>query len=112
MASAPRELPADLPIHVEGQLRTLASQVVELAMVQSVARIDFLWSPQGLWVNEINTIPGSLSWYFWAQEGIPFARLLTEMLEEAIENPVKGFRTDGADGSALRDVGAIAHKLA
>ena len=112
MASAPRELPADLPIHVEGQLRTLASQVVELAMVQSVARIDFLWSPQGLWVNEINTIPGSLSWYFWAQEGISFAELLSQMLEEALESPAIGFRTDGADGSALRDVGAIAHKLA
>ena len=112
MASAPRELPADLPAQIEGQLRTLASQVVDLAMVRSVARIDFLWSPDGLWVNEINTIPGSLSWYFWAQEGISFAELLSQMLEEALESPAIGFRTDGADGSALRDVGAIAHKLA
>ena len=112
MASAPRELPAELPAHLEGQLRTLASQVVELAMVRSVARIDFLWNAHGLWVNEINTIPGSLSWYFWAQEGISFSQLLSEMLEEAVTKPVIGFRTDGADGSALRDVGAIAHKLA
>ncbi|MED5552883.1 MAG: hypothetical protein VX785_09315 [Actinomycetota bacterium] len=65
-----------------------------------------------MWVNEINTIPGSLSWYFWAQEGISFSQLLSEMLEEAVTKPVIGFRTDGADGSALRDVGAIAHKLA
>ena len=62
-------------------------------------------------MNEINTIPGSLSWYFWAQEGISFAELLSQMLEEALESPAIGFRTDGADGSALRDVGAIAHKL-
>ena len=47
MASAPRELPAELPADIEGQLRTMASQVVDLAMVRSVARIDFLGIPQG-----------------------------------------------------------------
>ncbi|MDP7067930.1 MAG: hypothetical protein QF637_09940 [Acidimicrobiales bacterium] len=112
MASAPRELPAELPSNVEGQLRTIASQVIELAMVRSVARIDFLWNADDLWVNEINTIPGSLSWYFWSHEGIPFAQLLAEMIQEAIETPAITFQTDGADGTALRDVGAISHKLA
>ena len=111
MASAPRELPAQLPADIEGQLRTIAAHVIDLAMVRSVARIDFLWNPDGLWVNEINTIPGSLSWYFWAHEGVPFGRLLGEMIEEALAVPAITFRTDGADGTALRDVGAIANKL-
>jgi D-alanine-D-alanine ligase len=112
MASAPRELPAELPTAVEADLRSMAARVSELAMVRSVARIDFLWADDGLWVNEINTIPGSLSWYFWAQEGVPFARLLAEMLQEALDGPTRRFRTDGADGTALRSVGAIASKLA
>ena len=112
MASAPRELPADLPSEVEGKLRTIADQVVQLAMVRSVARIDFLWNDDGLWVNEINTIPGSLSWYFWSHEGVSFDRLLTELIREAVESPAARFQTDGADGTALRDVGAISHKLA
>ncbi len=112
MASAPRELPADLPPGIEGKLRTIADQVVQLAMVRSVARIDFLWNADGLWINEINTIPGSLSWYFWAHEGVSFGQLLTELIQEACENPAARFQTDGADGTALRDVGAISHKLA
>lgn len=112
MASAPRELPAELPADLEGRLRTMAVQVADLAMVRSVARIDFLWQGDDLWVNEINTIPGSLSWYFWAQEGITFGRLLSEMLQEALDGPTRRFRTDGADGTALRSVGAIASKLA
>ena len=112
MASAPRELPAELPPNIEGELRTIADQVVQLAMVRSVARIDFLWNADGLWVNEINTIPGSLSWYFWSHEGISFDQLLTEMIQEAVESPAVTFQTDGADGTALRDVGAISHKLA
>ncbi len=112
MASAPRELPADIPTPVEAQLREMAAAVADLAMVRSVARIDFLWSGDDLYVNEINTIPGSLSWYFWAQEGVPIGRLLAEMLHEALEGPTRRFRTDGADGTALRSVGAIASKLA
>ena len=112
MASAPRELPAELPADIEGQLRTMASQVVDLAMVRSVARIDFLWNSAGLWVNEINTIPGSLRWDFWSYEGVPFAQVRAEMIHEATLSPGATFRTDGADGTALRDVGAISHKLA
>jgi D-alanine-D-alanine ligase len=112
MASAPREMPADIPTPVEAQLRSMAAQVAELAMVRSVARVDFLWSDGGLWVNEINTIPGSLSWYFWAHDGIPFGKLLSEMLQEALDGPTRRFRTEGADGTALRSVGAIASKLA
>ena len=112
MASAPRELPADISPDIEGRLRTMAADVAALAMVRSVARIDFLWNDDGLWVNEINTIPGSLSWYFWAQEGVTFGQLLAEMLQEALDGPTRRFRTDGADGTALRSVGAIARKLA
>ena len=40
MASAPRELPAELPADIEGQLRT-RRLVVDLAMVRSVARTIF-----------------------------------------------------------------------
>ncbi len=112
MASAPRELPADLPDELANRLTSMAASVTDLAMVRSVARIDFLWSGDDLWVNEINTIPGSLSWYFWSEQGIPFERLLTDMLAEAAQGPTRRFRTDGADGTALRSVGAIASKLA
>lgn len=112
MASAPRELPADIPVDIEARLRSHAAAVADIAMVRSVARIDFLWTGDDLYVNEINTIPGSLSWYFWAQEGVTFGRLLADMLVEAAAGPTRRFRTDGADGTALRSVGAIAQKLA
>ncbi len=112
MASAPREMPAELEPAVEGQLRSLAAQVIDVALVRSVARIDFLLHDGNLMVNEINTIPGSLSWYFWAHEGVPFPALLRQMLTEAAAGPTRRMRTDGADGVALRSAGAMARKLA
>ena len=112
MASAPREMPAELDPKIEGRLRSYADAVMDVALVRSVARIDFLLDGSSLYVNEINTTPGSLSWYFWAHEGIPFAGLLQQLLQEAASGPTRRFRTDGADGVALRGAGGMARKLA
>ena len=116
MATAPRELPAALPQPIEAALRSAAGEVARLVMARSVMRIDFLWdggdSPAGLWVNEINPIPGSLSWYFWSNEGDSLIGLLDDLIAEALDGPTRRFVTQGADGTALRSVGSIAAKLA
>ena len=70
------------------------------------------WHGDDLWVNEINTIPGALAWYFWSAEGVSFAALLADMLDEAVTGPVRTRTTEGADGAALRAAGSIAGKLA
>ena len=108
MASAPRELPAALPDALEKQVRSIASQVAELASVRGVARIDFLVDGDELYVNEINTIPGSLGKYLW---DVPFPRLLADLLAEAEQRPTHHYTTAGADGTALRSAGSIAGKL-
>ncbi|WP_420435968.1 D-alanine--D-alanine ligase family protein [Candidatus Poriferisodalis sp.] len=116
MATAPRELPAKLPPAIETALRAAAVEVSHLVMARSVMRIDFLWDgsddPTGLWVNEINPIPGSLSWYFWSHEGDSLIELLDDLIAEARDKPTRRFVTQGADGTALRSVGSIATKLA
>jgi D-alanine-D-alanine ligase len=112
MASSPKELPADLPSAIEEQVRGAAIAVADLAMVRGVARLDFLWSGDDLYVNEINTIPGSLSWYLWDAGGVTRVQLLQDMLAEATAGPGRTFTTEGADGTALRSAGSIAAKLA
>ena len=94
------------------RIRTLAEQVAPVALVRGAPRIDFLWHGDDIWVNEINTIPGALAWYFWAAEGVSFAALLGDLLEEAVKGPVRSRTTEGADGAALRAAGSIAGKLA
>ena len=112
MASAPRELPARLPAKLEARLREMAKAVAEVAGVRGVARVDFLADGEKLYVNEINTVPGSLARYLWVGEHeVPFARLLEDMLAEARERPSHAWTTVGADGSALRAAGSIAGKL-
>jgi D-alanine-D-alanine ligase len=76
-----------------------------------VARLDFLYDNGEIFVNEINTIPGSLAKYLWIDPLVPFARLLEDMIAEATARPSTSWTVAGADGSALRSAGSIASKL-
>ncbi len=116
MASAPRELPAQIPDDITAAIRDAARRIVEPAMLRSVARVDFLCDlaagVDGLWINEVNTIPGSLSWYLWSERGLTFSELLADLIDEAERGPQRTFSTAGADGTALASVDSIAAKLA
>lgn len=112
MASAPRELPAELPGAVAAELRRQAVVVAELAQARGVARIDFLSDGESLFVNEINTIPGSLAKYLWVDPPVSFKALLDDMVEEARARPATRYSAVGADGTVLRGAAAIAAKLA
>lgn len=114
MLTAPRELPAKLSQSLEHRLLVLATRVALLSEVRSVARIDFLSDGNELYINEINTIPGSLTRHLWVDPPISFEDILSDMLSEAISIPMgmNMYTTQGADGTALRKAGSIASKLA
>jgi D-alanine-D-alanine ligase len=108
MASAPHEIPAQISDAVATRIRDAALAIASVAVVRGVARVDFLLDGDDLYVNEINTIPGSLSKHLWE---VPFATLLNDMLDEAMKRPTTHYTTEGADGTALRAAGTIASKL-
>jgi D-alanine-D-alanine ligase len=112
MASAPRQLPAELPPTVAEEVRRAARRIGELALVRGVARIDFLTDGTELVVNEINTIPGSLARYLWIAPEVPFGRLLADMISESTARPTGRYSALGADGLVLRGASSIAAKLA
>ncbi len=112
MVSAPRELPAQLSPGQREIVEESARRIADVASVRGVARLDFLWSPSELYVNEINTIPGSLSKYLFVDPPLAFSTLLKDLLREAIERPAHRYSVTGADGLVLRTAGSIAAKLA
>jgi D-alanine-D-alanine ligase len=111
MAAAERELPAQVPAAMADAARDAARRLASVAMVRGVARLDFLVVDDALYVNEINTVPGSLAKHLWEASGVPFAQLLRDMVEEATTGPGRAFPTQGADGTILRSAAAIASKL-
>ncbi len=87
MSSLRRRLPADIPDEMEKRVRELAVKTFQALGCSGVARVDFLNDRESgeLYVNEINTIPGSLSFYLWEASGMNFARLLDRMIELAFK---------------------------
>ncbi|MGH2928157.1 MAG: thioredoxin domain-containing protein, partial [Solirubrobacteraceae bacterium] len=112
MSSAPRELPAAIERRLEETLRAAATSVARLCSVRGIARVDFLSDGEELFVNEVNTIPGSLARYLWIDPAVPFRVLLSDMIAEAGARPSHHYTVDGADGTLLRGAASIAAKLA
>jgi D-alanine-D-alanine ligase len=112
MASAPRELPADLGEGRRKEIEDLAHLVAGACSLRGVARIDFLASDDELYVNEVNTIPGSLARYLFIEPPVPFLGLLDDLVAEALGSPTHRYSAAGADGLVLRGAASIAAKLA
>lgn len=87
MTSLKRRCPAELPDGMTEEVQRLAVKTFQALGCSGVSRIDFLNDAESgeLWVNEINTIPGSLAFYLWEAAGIPFDQLLDRMIELAFK---------------------------
>lgn len=109
--SAGRQLPAVIPEPIEGEIRRLARLVTAAAGLRGISRIDFLEQGGEVYVNEVNTIPGSMAAYLWIDPPLSRERLFSDMVAEALATPARVFSTAGSDGTALRNAGAIASKL-
>ncbi len=87
MASLSRKIPADLSPERREEVRTLAVKAFRALGCAGVARIDFLLDTAAdrLYLNEINTIPGSLSFYLWQPLGMDYPKLLDRLIELALK---------------------------
>jgi D-alanine-D-alanine ligase len=86
MAAARRLFPADIPENVAEQVRTMAQTAYTELYCRGIARIDFLVEPESwtVYINEINSIPGSMALYFWELEGMQAAAVIDQLIEDAM----------------------------
>ena len=82
MSSLKRICPADIPDELTAQVQDLAVKTFRALGCCGVSRIDFLNNTETgeLYINEINTIPGSLAFYLWEASDLSFASLLDRMI--------------------------------
>lgn len=87
MASLKRKIPADISPEMREEIRTLAVKAFKCLGCSGVARIDFMLDMEEnkIYLNEINTIPGSLSFYLWEPLGVKYSELLDRMISLAFK---------------------------
>ncbi len=87
MKSAERIIPAPLSDELTAKIKDIAVRGFKAIGGRGTARIDFLVKPeQGeVYLNEINTMPGSVAFYLWQHEGMSFSDMVDELVELARE---------------------------
>lgn len=87
MQASQKRIPADLPEDVTKEIRYLAGETFRVLGCHGVSRIDFIIDDDKnkVYVNEINTIPGSLSFYLWEATGLPFDKLMDRLVRLALK---------------------------
>lgn len=85
MASLKRKIPADIPEDLTETVKEYACRTFKAIGGHGVVRIDFLMDNQSkeIFVNEINTIPGSLAFYLWEADGVKYTELLDKLISLA-----------------------------
>lgn len=88
MSNSRMNIPANIDEDVEKKVRDMAVKSFNALNLSGVARVDFLINKKTneVYVNEPNTIPGSLSFYMWTKVGKEYKTLLDDMISLAIKN--------------------------
>lgn len=102
MASAKRIIPARISDKLANQVRKVAIEAYRSLNATGVVRIDFLIDTKNekVYANEINSIPGSLSFYLWNKTDKEYPELLDEIINLGIReyknktNKVRSFDTN------------------
>jgi D-alanine-D-alanine ligase len=85
MKSAERIIPAPLDPELTGRIRQMAVDAFRAIDGRGTARIDFLLKDGAVYVNEINTLPGSLAFYLWQEEKLSPSAVCDELIRLAFE---------------------------
>ena len=110
MASLNRKLPADIDKKLREEVEEIAKKAFKVLGSSGNSRIDFLIDEKNkkVYINEINSIPGSLAFYLWDAKDANFTSILDDMINIAIKDykrrisKVHSFNSNILQGFAAR----------
>ena len=108
MKSLSRVVPAPIGDELTGRIQAMTCDIFKLLDCCGTVRVDFIIDQNDmLFVNEPNTIPGSLAFYLWKASGLDFPKLVEKMVEDALRaHADKNSSVFAYDSSILKKVAA------
>ena len=85
MESLTRIIPAPIDDAMTKRIQEMTCEIFRMLECKGVVRIDFMIDEADncVYVNEINTIPGSFAFYLFEPVGIPYPQLIDRLVEYA-----------------------------
>ena len=71
-------------IQHEDQIKELTKKTYKLFEASGVVRADFMVSGEKIYLNEMNTVPGFLSYHLWARSGIPYGVMIDKLVKQCV----------------------------
>ena len=86
MQSLSRRIPAPIPDETTAEIQRMTREIFRIMDLKGVVRVDYLLDTEAnrIYVNEVNTIHGSLAFYLFEAMGIPFRELIYRMVDAAM----------------------------
>jgi D-alanine-D-alanine ligase len=107
MKSLWRKIPADISNDMAQRVCQLSLDIFKALDLKGVVRIDYIidQSTDTLYVNEVNTIPGSFAFYLWEPADVSFAALVDNLVAIAEQQMREKRKSDFAfDSNVLQKV--------
>ena len=82
---------SDIDKKLKKEIRSISKKIFNILNCKDLSRIDFFCDldNEKLYVNEINTIPGALSYYLFESKGIYFDELLDKLIALTMKRDYK-----------------------
>lgn len=82
-----RIIPAKISDELKSKIDDYTRAIYERLNLNGVVRIDYIFDKDcdTLYLNEVNTIPGSLAFYLYEDVGIDYITLVDELIENALK---------------------------
>lgn len=79
-------LPADIPPEMSRAVKDVTKKVYTNLNMRGIVRFDYIISGGTLYLSEVNTVPGSLSYYLLSSGFKDFYAVLSAVIEQAAED--------------------------
>ena len=80
-----RKIANDLAISLIDTIKESSKKIYRKLEFSSIVRFDYLLHDGKIYLNEINSIPGSMAYYLFCSKFSEFKQILTELIEVAID---------------------------
>lgn len=88
-----RILPAEISEDLQQTIYSYTKKIYEYLGLNGVVRVDYLFDTKNnvVYLNEVNTVPGSLAYYLFEGIGIDYVRLLEILIKNARVKPLQTY---------------------
>ena len=105
---AKKIFPTNLSAEIASEIKAISGAIYRKLAFSGVIRIDFIVVDSKIYVNEINSIPGSLAYYLFCKDFGEFSTMLSKLIEDSVDTFRAGFQSlsyfDGGilDGTSIK----------